>query len=229
MFIQITKEEFAKDISKKAWYQTNNIIWTILFLYWLLGIIDYIYATDVWIQFTIVRLITSAIVYGLYTYFRAKEYNYRILLHIVFFMLSITCAILCNIVSIQASTIYFLVYSAIILFFNLQVFWEPIHSVVQSLIALILLAIFFNALNQYTLDLIVGNGGQFFFIVATLSCLIPSARFKVIERDVRNQILIEKSNEQLKSQNHDIGEKNEIIDRQYERLLKMDEQKKQFY
>ncbi len=143
-------------------------------------------------------------------------------------MLSITCAVLCNIVSIQASTIYFLVYSAVILFFNLQVFWEPIHSVVQSLIALILLAIFFNSLNQYTLDLVVGNGGQFFFIVAALSCLIPSARFKVIERDVRNQILIEKSNEQLKSQNHDIGEKNEIIDRQYERLLKMDEQKNSF-
>lgn len=135
---------------------------------------------------------------------------------------------LCNMVSIDHVQIYFLVYSAVILFFNLQVFWEPIHSVIQSLLAVVLLAIFFNTLNQNTLDQFVSNGGQFFFIVATLSCLIPSARFKVIERDVRNQILIEKSNEQLKSQNRDIIEKNEIIDRQYERLLKMDEQKNAF-
>ena len=32
MFIQITKEELARDISKKAWYQTNNIIFTIILL-----------------------------------------------------------------------------------------------------------------------------------------------------------------------------------------------------
>jgi len=228
MFIQITKEEFLKDISKKAWYQTNNIIWTILFLYPLVSIIDFIYTPEVWIQFLIVRIITVLIVYGLYNFFRAKNYNYRILLHITFFSLSATSALLCNVVNIQQLYVYFLVYSAIILFFNLQVFWEPIHSVIQSLVALVLLAIFFNAFNQFSLDLFIGNGGQFFFIVAALSCLIPSARYKVIERDVRNQILIEKSNEQLKSQNRDIVEKNEIIDRQYERLLKMDEQKNSF-
>jgi len=228
MFIQITKEEFLKDISKKAWYQTNNIIWTILFLYPLISIIDFIYTPDIWIQFLIVRIITVLIIYGLYNFFRSKNYNYRILLHISFIALSGTSALLCNLVNIQQLNIYFLVYSAIILFFNLQVFWEPIHSVIESLAALILLAIFFNSFNQYTLDLFVSNGGQFFFIVAAVSCLIPSARYKVIERDVRNQILIEKSNEQLKIQNRDIVEKNEIIDRQYERLLKMDEQKNSF-
>jgi signal transduction histidine kinase len=228
MFIQITKEEFAKDIGKKAWYQTNNIIWTILFLYPLFSIVDFIYVPDIWIQFLIVRIITVLVIYVLYNYFRRKNLNYRYLLHVAFFLLSVTSALLCNLVSIGQMQIYFLVYAAVILFFNLQVFWEPIHSVVQSLIAVVLLAIFFNAINQNQLDVFVSNGGQFFFIVATLSCLIPSARFKVIERDVRNQILIEKSNEQLKSQNRDIIEKNEIIDRQYERLLKMDEQKNSF-
>jgi signal transduction histidine kinase len=61
-----------------------------------------------------------------------------------------------------------------------------------------------------------------------VSCLIPSARYKVIERDVRSQILIEKSNDQLKNQNKDIIEKNDIIDSQYERLIKLDEQKNSF-
>jgi len=228
MFVQITKEEFLKDISKKAWYQTNNIIWTILFLYPLFSIIDFIYANDIWVQFLIVRIISVLIIYGLYTFYRRKNYNYRYLLHITFIILSATSALICNIVNITDLNVYFLAYSAVILFLNLQVFWEPIHSVIQSLAALILLAIFYNAIRQYELDVFISNGGQFFFIVAGVSCLIPSARYKVIERDVRNQILIEKSNEQLKSQNKDIIEKNEIIDRQYERLLKMDEQKNSF-
>ncbi|MES2809514.1 MAG: HAMP domain-containing sensor histidine kinase [Bacteroidota bacterium] len=228
MFVQITKEEFSKEVLKKAWYQTNNIIWTILFLYPLISIIDVIYNPDIWVQFLIVRLITDIIIYGLYTFFKTKRYNYRILLHITFFLLSCTSAVLCNMVNIQQLNVYFLVYSAIILFFNIQVFWEPVHSIIQSLIALILLTIFFNAINDYSVDMFVSNGGQFFFIVASISCLIPSARFKVMEREARSQLLIEKSNEQLKEQNRDIAEKNTIIDMQYERLLKMDEQKNSF-
>jgi hypothetical protein len=226
MFVQITKEEFSKEVLKKAWYQTNNIIWTILFLYPLTFIIDVIYNPDIWVHFLIVRLITDIVVYGLYTFFKSKRYNYRILLHITFFLLSCTSAVLCNLVNLQQLNVYFLVYSAIILFFNIQVFWEPVHSIIQSLIALILLTIFFNAYSNYSVDDFVSNGGQFFFIVASISCLIPSARFKVMEREARQQLLIEKSNEQLKNQNRDIAEKNAIIDMQYERLLKMDEQKK---
>src|SRR5471030_1783978 len=159
MFIQITKEEFLKDISKKAWYQTNNIIWTILFLYPLVSIIDFIYTPDIWVQFLIVRIISVLIIYALYSFFRRNKYNYRILLHITFFILSAISALLCNMVNIQQLNIYFLVYSAIILFFNLQVFWEPIHSVIQSLLAFVLLSIFFNALNEYTIDLFINNGG----------------------------------------------------------------------
>jgi len=228
MFIKVTKEEFLKEISKKAWYQTNNIIWTILFLYPLISIIDFIYTPEIWIQFLMVRIITVLVVYGTYNLFRRRNFNYRILLHITFIIISATSALLCNIVNIQQLNIYFLVYAAIILFFNLQVFWEPIHSVIQALIAIALLAVFFDAVNQYPLDLFISSGGQFFFIILVVSCLIPSARYKVIERDVRSQILIEKSNDQLKNQNKDIIEKNDIIDSQYERLVKLDEQKNSF-
>jgi signal transduction histidine kinase len=228
MFVQITKEEFSKEINKKAWYQTNNIIWTIIFLYPIFSIIDFIYSPDIWIQFLIVRIITVLVILGLYTYFQTRKYDYRVLLHISFLLLSIISALLCNLVNDQRLTIYFLTYSVIVLFFNLQVFWEPVNSVIQGLIALMLLAIFFNALSNYTLDLVVNNGGQYFIIILFISCLIPNARYKVIERDVRSQILIEKSNEQLKIQNHDIAEKNGIIDMQYDRLRKLDEQKNSF-
>jgi signal transduction histidine kinase len=230
MFVQISKEEYKREISKKAWYQTNNIIWTIIFLYPLFSIVDFIFANSIWLQFFIIRIITVMIIYGLNAFFQAKKYNYRTLLHITFFLLSVTSAILCNIVNIQQETTYYLIFAVIILFFNLQVFWEPIHSIIQTLIALLLLAVFYNVLNvnDYSLDLVINNGGQMFFIIAFISCLIPNARYKVIARDVRSQILIEKSNEQLKEQNHDINEKNNIIDRQYEQLRKLDDQKNSF-
>ncbi len=228
MFVQITKEEFYKEISKKAWYQTNNIIWTVIFIFPLFSIIDFIFANPVWLQFFIVRIIIDLLILALYSYFQHKQYNYRTLLHISFFLLSVTSAILCNIVDLAQMSIYYLLFSAIILFFNLQAFWEPINSVIQTLIALLLLAIFFNLLSQYTLDMVISNGGQFLFVVAFISCLVPSARYKIIQRDVRSQLLIEKSNEQLKGQNHDIAEKNNIIDAQYEELRKLDNQKNSF-
>jgi len=56
MFVQITKEEFAKEINRKSWYQTNNIIWTVIFIYPLFSIIDFIFANSIWLQFFIVRI-----------------------------------------------------------------------------------------------------------------------------------------------------------------------------
>lgn len=228
MFVQISKDELIKETAKKAWYQTNNIIWTIIFIYPLFFIIDLVYAKDVWVQFFIVRLITCALIFGLHTIFVAKRYDYRLLLHISLFMLSVTSAVLCNIVPIQSLNIYYLLFATVILFFNLQVFWEPVNSIIQTLIALLLLAIFFNLLSEYNLDIVISNGGQLFFIIALLSCIIPGTRYKVMKRDVRSQILIEKSNEQLKQQNTDINAKNNLIDAQYEQLRKLDGQKNSF-
>ncbi len=228
MFVQINKEEFLKEVSKKAWYQTNIVIWTIIFLYPLFSIVDFIYAKDIWLQFFIVRIIVVLVIYILFNFFQSKNYNYRILLHISFFLLSANSALLCTLVGPQELNVYFLIYSVIILFFNLQVFWEPLNSIIQTLIAILLLTVFFNLFSDYSVDIFINNGGQYFFIIALISCLIPNARYKVIIRDVRSSILIEKSNEQLKSQNRDITEKNNIIDMQYERLRKLDEQKNSF-
>ncbi|HAL82663.1 MAG TPA: hypothetical protein DCO83_10845 [Mucilaginibacter sp.] len=228
MFVQISKEEFTREISKKAWYQTNNIIWTIIFVYPLFSVVDFIFANGIWLQVFIVRIITNLLILALYSFFQRKNYNYRILLHLPLLLLSITSALLCNIVDLQQLTIYYLLFSAIILFFNLQAFWEPVNSVIQVLLSILLLAVFFRLFSQYSLDLVITNGGQFFFIISLISCLVPGARYKIIERDVRSQILIGKSNEQLKEQNRDINEKNNIIDAQYEQLRKLDSQKNSF-
>lgn len=228
MFVKITKEEYTKQLSKKAWYQTNNIIWIVIFVYPLFSIIDFIFANNIWVQFFLIRIITDLIILALYSLFQRKDYNYRILLHITFFLISVISALLCNLVDLQQLNIYYLIFGTLILFFNLQVFWEPINSIIQVLFALLILAVFFYLFSPYPLELVTSNGGHFFFIIALISCLIPGARYKIIERDIRSQILIEKSNEQLKDQNRDINEKNNIIDTQYEQLLKLDNQKNSF-
>lgn len=228
MFVQITKEELIKETSKKAWYQTNNIVWTIIFLYPLFSIVDFIYAEDIWLQFFIVRIIICLIIYALHSFIQYKKYNYRILLHITMLLLSVTSAFLCNIVNVQNLNIYYSLFATLILFFNLQVFWEPVNSIIQLLLAILLLAIFFNMQHEYNLDIAISNGGQLFFIIAVISCLIPNTRYKVMQRDVKSQLMIEKSNDQLKQQNTSINEKNNLIDMQYEQLRKLDGQKNSF-
>ncbi|WP_184550534.1 sensor histidine kinase [Mucilaginibacter sp. FT3.2] len=228
MFVQITKEELIKETSKKAWFQTNNIVFTIIFLYPLFSIVDYIYTQDIWIQLVIVRIITCLIIYGLHSYIQYKKYDYRVLLHVAMLLLSVTSALLCNIVAVQSLNIYYSLFATLVLFFNLQVFWEPVNSIIQFLISLLLLAIFFNMQREYNLDVVINNGGQLFFIISAISCLIPNTRYKVMQREVRSLILIEKSNEQLKQQNTAINEKNNLIDMQYEQLRKLDGQKNSF-
>ncbi|MDP9078443.1 MAG: ATP-binding protein [Bacteroidota bacterium] len=228
MFVQLTKEELSKEITKRAWYQTNNIIWMILFVYPLFSIVDFIFANNYWLQFFIVRIITDLIILGLYSFFQRRNFNYRTLLHVSLLLISITSAVLCNIADINNLSIYYLLYGAVFLFFNLMVFWEPLNSVLEALIALVLLAIFFDLLSQYSLDIVIANGGGLFFVIALISCLVPGARYKVIDRDIRSQLLIARSNEQLKDQNRDIVEKNSIIDTQYEQLRKLDSQKNNF-
>ena len=228
MFVQLTKQEFLKEVDKKAWYQTNNIIWTIILIYPVFSIVDFIFANSIWLEYFIIRVITDLVIYGFYSFFQRKQRNYRVLLHITLFILSATSALLCNIVDLQVLNVYYLLFSAIFLFFNLQVFWEAANSVIQAFLALILLAICFSLFSQYTLDLVIPNGASLFFIIAIISCLVPGFRYKIIARDVRSQLLIGKSNDQLKDQFSDINQKNAIIDNQYEQLRRMDAQKNNF-
>ncbi len=228
MFVQLDKEELAKETAKKAWYLTNNIIWTIIFVFPLFSILDFVYINNLWLNFLIARIIVVMLIYMLYNLFQKNNYNYRILLHIAFISLSLIASLLCTLAPVAELNLYFLSYAAIVLFFNVQVFWEPINSVIQSLLSLVLLLIFFKSLNDYNLDIFVTNGGQFFVIISVISCLIPNARYKVLEREVKSQMVIEKSNNQLKEQYRDIIQKNTIIDEQYERLRRMDEQKNSF-
>ena len=228
MFTQITKNEFSKEILKKVWHQTNLIVFAVALAYPLFSIVDYLYARNVWQQFLIARISISIALYGLHRLFYHKQYDSRLLLHISFFLISITSALACSLVNPDRLTVYFLLYAVVILFFNHQAIWKPINSVTQTLLAFLFVLVFLKLFSIYNLALFTNNGVQLFIITAIVSCLIPNLRYHALARDVRSQIMIERSNEQLKDQNHDINEKNKIIAMQYEQLLKLDEHKSKF-
>ncbi|SDT50176.1 Histidine kinase-, DNA gyrase B-, and HSP90-like ATPase [Mucilaginibacter mallensis] len=228
MFIQVTKEEFSTEILKKAWHQTNIIVFTIALLYPLLCVVDYLYVPALWLQFFIVRLVISLAIYALHGLFQRKQYDYRLLLHISLLLISITSAALCSLVNIGQLSLYFLLYSLIILFFNLQVFWEPVNSIIQALVAFLLILICYKAFSHYDLNLFISKGGQFFALTTALSCLIPNAQYRITERYINSRILIEKSTDLLKEQRHDLNEKDKLIDLQYEQLRKLNDHKNSF-
>ncbi|HEX3384649.1 MAG TPA: hypothetical protein VHS53_05655, partial [Mucilaginibacter sp.] len=116
MLVQIDKEEFTKEVNKKAWHQTNNIIWTIILLFPLFSIPDFLYLKDYWMQVFIGRIIVVLLLYMLYNFLHSKNYNHRIMLHVAFLLLSATSALLCTIVSPSDLNIYFLLYSVVVLF-----------------------------------------------------------------------------------------------------------------
>ncbi len=121
-------------------------------LYPVFSIVDFIYANDIFWEFVIIRLIYKHFnICSLHSLFERKKYNYRILLHIALLLISATQAVLCTQVNVEQLNIYFLLYSVILLFFNLLVFWEPVNSVIQTLLAflLILLFFYFNLLSDY--------------------------------------------------------------------------------
>ena len=146
------------------------------------------------------------------------------MLHVSFFLISFTSALLCSLVDVSVLYIYFAFYSAFILLINIRLFWEPVNSFLQSLLAYVLLAIFFYTVSSYNVNTFITSGGLLFFIIAAVAWLIPGMRFKVIRLEVQLQLLHERASEQLKVHNHDIIEKDNTIT-QYERLRELDKQK----
>ena len=228
MFIQIGKEEFSTEILKKAWYQTNIIVFTIALLFPVLCVVDLIYVPTLWLPFFIVRLVISLAIYALHGFFQRKQYDYRLLLHISLLLVSITSAVLCSLVNIDQLSIYFLMYALIILFFNLQVFWEPVNSVIQALLAFLIILVCYKIFSHYDINLFISKGGQFFAITIAVSCLIPNAQYKITERDIRSQFLIEKATGLLKDQRQELIEKDKLVEIQHEQLSKLNEHKNSF-
>jgi len=228
MFIQISKEEFSTEILKKAWYQTNIIVFTIALLFPVLCVVDLIYVPTLWLPFFIVRLVISLAIYALHGFFQRKQYDYRLLLHISLLLVSITSAVLCSLVNIDQLSIYFLMYALIILFFNLQVFWEPVNSVIQALLAFLIILVCYKIFSHYDINLFISKGSQFFAITIAVSCLIPNAQYKITQRDIRSQFLIEKATGLLKDQRQELIEKDKLVEIQHEQLSKLNEHKNSF-
>lgn len=225
----VTPAELAREVNRRAWYATNIVVWGILFVYPLFTILDYVFAEYLWQPMLLVRLLSVGVFYLIYAASRRWGWNYRVPLHLILAIISLTYAVLINVVDYEAIGAYFVTLAALLLLFNAIVFWESFNSYLQMALASVLLLLLHSLLSQrYPLSVYVENGGQLFVIVALFSSYIPHARFSVLQNEVLFRLTTQRTNGQLQALNEEISEKNRVISEANQQLQRLNEQKNNF-
>ena len=225
----VSEAELSQQVYRRSWYVTNIIIWAFLFIYPFFSILDLIFAPYVWQSLLMIRLITVLIVYVVYELARKRRLDHRLPLHIMFATVSVTYAVLCNIVDLSAVSTYFLTLSVIFLLINSVIYWESTNSYLHTALAIILLLLGYYTLNQrYPLATFFEEGGQIFLVVALFSGYIPRTRYRLLWKETRLQLITQQANQQLQGLNEELSDKNRVISETNGQLQRLNEQKNNF-
>jgi signal transduction histidine kinase len=225
----VTPVELAREINRRAWYATNIVVWGILFVYPLFSILDYAFAESLWQVLLLVRLGSVVVFYLLYRTSQRRGWNYRVPLHGILALVSLTHALLINLVDYEAITGYVVTLAGIFLIFNAVVFWEAANSFLHvALVTLLFLLLYYASDQRYPLSVYVESGGQLFLIVTLFSSYIPHARFAVLQNEVLFRLTTQRTNLQLQGLNEEISEKNKVISEANQELQRLNEQKNHF-
>lgn len=219
--IHIDDEAFNKQLVRKSLYYSNIIIWTVVFFYPLLGIVDYIYAYDIYQVLVLVKVITILIIYAVYDICSRLSLSPLIPLHVSFTTIGINAAILCNIVSFEVAPIFFLVYATLFMLFNLAVFWRPSYSFGHFFSTLIFIVVAFHLLNIGSVDIFITQGAGLFIMTGFFSCFIPVARYSIIRRNTLNDMKVKNSTAQLHVLHDALSEKNMEIEESNSQLTEL--------
>lgn len=220
--------EFKQRFRGKAWYNANIIIWFTIFVYPLFSILDFIYALGIWQVFFLLRVSVAVILYLLYDLAVRTKQPPNTLLHSALLMLSAVQALECNLAARTVLPIYFILYTAIFISYNLIVLWESGNSFMHLLAGMFFLSGFQLIFQQHSVNEMINDGGFSFFIIAAISCSIPQIRMISQNKEITSQIELEKTNLQLQLQRDQIEEQNGVITRQNTELQRMNEQKSTF-
>ncbi|RYF66413.1 MAG: hypothetical protein EOO39_23065, partial [Cytophagaceae bacterium] len=192
----ISPVELSREISHQSSYGTTTIVWVFLSVYPFFSILDYVFAETLWQPFLLVRVLTVLLVYITYRTGRACNWPYRLPLHLILVGVSLTYALLCNLVDFGAISTYFLILSTLFLLINATVYWEAVNSYLHAAIAIVVQLICFYLLNQrYPLLTFFQEGGVVFLVVAICSAYIPRARFQSLGREIRLQLTTQHTND----------------------------------
>lgn len=225
----ISPVELSREISHQSSYGTTTIVWVFLSVYPFFSILDYVFAETLWQPFLLVRVLTVLLVYITYRTGRACNWPYRLPLHLILVGVSLTYALLCNLVDFGAISTYFLILSTLFLLINATVYWEAVNSYLHAAIAIVVQLICFYLLNQrYPLLTFFQEGGVVFLVVAICSAYIPRARFQSLGREIRLQLTTQHTNDKLQDLNEELVGKNQLISNTNAQLKRLNDQKNDF-
>ncbi|MBC7650988.1 MAG: HAMP domain-containing histidine kinase [Deinococcales bacterium] len=212
-YVNIDQEELTNELKAKGKYYANVVHWTLMFslpIFWLL---DYIFLPSDWTSLLFIRLTVAILTYAVYLFGNKTKWPYYKTASVFGGLNVLLSAGICAIVSTNHMLPYFLLFSIVMLLFNITILWRPIYSFIQFSIAIIGLIVFFEIFNKYDgYDSLVANGGGAFFVISLFSCLIAYNRYELFKRETARSILIEEANNRLLEQSEKIVDQHSAIE-----------------
>ncbi len=213
-YANINKNVFTQELSKRGKYYANVVMWTTLFSLPLFLLIDYLFSRDLWLDFTLIRLIGWGVSYLIYTYSTKQNWSY---IKTVSWFVGVNIfvhAIICGVVPTSGSTLaYFLILSIVMLIVNTTIFWPPINSIyvcIASYIVIFFIYSLKNRVDKYSI--MIDHGGGVYFLISAFSCLLAYTRFTLLCRDTERSIMINEANLKLVDRNEKIKDQHYLIE-----------------
>ncbi|TCD07581.1 HAMP domain-containing histidine kinase [Pedobacter frigidisoli] len=211
-YIHIDTAVFSKELSKKSLYYANIIIWMVIFFYPLLGILDYVYAYELYQTLILIKVISVLAIYAVYDICSRTKSSPLIALHMTFATIAVNAAILCNIVPFEVAPIFFLLYASLFMLFNLTVFWPASYSFVHFFLTLLMIVVSFHLFNTGSIQIFITQGAGLFIMTGFFSCFIPVVRYSIIKRNALNDIVVKNTSAQLQLLHKELHVKNLLVE-----------------
>lgn len=202
----ISQDEIIQELRKRMYKYSNVLIWSLLFIYPLFSIVDFLFLEEYWKQVFQVRLIVVVLIYGMYYITFKYNWHPNLPLYVAFTLVSIQSAIVLTLTEAEDMRIYFLLYAAVFISFNSIALWKQWTAFLQYICSLFFIWVGFQFItsNMIPANDLLNNGGYMFAISAFFSCIIPGIRYKGTIDGIHQQILLQRSLEQLRVQNDEM-------------------------
>jgi len=219
--IQVNDLAYSKQLAKKSLYYSNIIVWTVIFIYPMFGVLDYIYANNLFQILFLSKIVTVFIIYLVYDITQRMGKWPFLSLHVTFTLIAINAALICNLVDFDVAPIFFLLYASLFMLFNLAVFWPPTYSFGHFFACLVYIAIGYQVLNTVSVEIFLTQGAGLFLMTGFFSCFIPVARFGIIQRNTLSDLKVKNTSAQLHALHNELLEKNVEIEAANTRLTEL--------
>lgn len=216
--VYVSDAVFEKQLTKKSKYYANIIIWTVIFLYPLLGILDYIYAYPIYQALFLTKIIIVLLIYAVFDISFRLGKSKDLALHTTFLLISLNASFICNIVPFDIAPVFFMVFASLSMLFNLVVFWNPINSFSHFFTTLLFMILGYHLLNTVSVETYITQGAGLFMTILFFSSFIPVARYEIIRKNTLNNLRIKQTTAQLNLLHDELVEKNQQVEISNSRL-----------